>query len=147
MTTRRYFAYGSNIDEAQMVFRCPKSKLIGLSCVSGYRFFINERGVASIEKSLNHVVYGVLWEIGKEDEESLDRYEGVANGLYDKLTIQVGYRDSAAVDALVYIASSSKRGKARPGYMEKIMLAAKRFSFPAQTIEELKSCLTDEQST
>lgn len=46
---RLYFAYGSNMDEAaQMAERCPGAEVIGLATLPGYRFVINQRGVATL---------------------------------------------------------------------------------------------------
>ena len=32
-----YIAYGSNMDEEQMAFRCPTATLVGTAIVEGYR--------------------------------------------------------------------------------------------------------------
>lgn len=46
--TRRYFAYGSNMDRQQMRGRCPGAVLLGTARLPGYRFIINRAGVASV---------------------------------------------------------------------------------------------------
>jgi hypothetical protein len=35
--TQTYFAYGSNLDAAQMRARCPSAKLLGAAILDGYR--------------------------------------------------------------------------------------------------------------
>ena len=34
---KRYIAYGSNMDEGQMAYRCPTARLLGQTEVEGYR--------------------------------------------------------------------------------------------------------------
>lgn len=147
MSKRLYFAYGSNMNEAQMALRCPGSTSLGIAWLANHRFIINARGVASIVESEGSIVYGLLWEIGETDEKQLDRYEGVAKGFYRKSTVSVGVNEKQTVDALVYIASANEHGKPRPGYMEGIIRAATNLDFPTQVLEELKAWLvTDVQS-
>jgi gamma-glutamylcyclotransferase (GGCT)/AIG2-like uncharacterized protein YtfP len=147
MAKRLYFAYGSNLNEAQMALRCPDSKTVGIAKLENHRFLINDRGVASIAESQDKVVYGLLWSISESDERQLDRYEGVRKGYYRKSTVSVRPQVNQTEDALVYIASSNEHGKPRPGYMEKIIRAAVGLGFPTQNLEELNSWLvTDAQS-
>lgn len=84
---RLYFAYGSNMNPAQMRFRCPTSKAVARATLRGYRFAINSRGVATIVESEKSSVSGVLWKISRLDEEVLDCFEGVRSGAYVKRRI------------------------------------------------------------
>ena len=141
MAKRHYFAYGSNMNEAQMTLRCPDSNIVGIARLENHRFLINDRGVASIVESVRSVVYGLLWDISETDEKQIDRYEGVRKGLYHKSILSVGVQESQTVDALVYIASSNGHGKPRPGYMENIFRVATKLGFPTQVLGELKTWL------
>ncbi|KAJ4858392.1 gamma-glutamyl cyclotransferase, AIG2-like domain-containing protein [Trichoderma breve] len=88
-----YFAYGSNLSTEQMRQRCPYSTAVGLGKVTGWRWIINARGYANIGKSRmeedteESQVYGMLYLLPVEDEERLDRYEGVP-WAYEKLHIE-----------------------------------------------------------
>lgn len=148
MTKRLYFAYGSNMNEAQMALRCPDSKIVGIAMLENHRFLINERGVASIAESQGKVVYGLLWSISQPDERQLDCYEGVGKGFYRKLTLSIAVQEHQTVDALLYVASCNEHGTPRLGYMETILRAAMCHNFSVASIEELKSWLqTDARST
>ena len=69
-----YGAYGANLNMANMVVRCPQAKpILGFNLV-GYRLVFN--GVADIIKDKDTKVPIGLWQITKECEKSLDRYEG-----------------------------------------------------------------------
>ena len=85
--SRLYFAYGSNLNVTQMAMRCPNAKQLGALYIPNWKLVF--RGVADIEPSRNSddlLPVGV-WEITKECEDSLDVYEGVENGLYNKVSI------------------------------------------------------------
>lgn len=138
---RLYFAYGSNMDKAQMALRCPDATVIGVARLSRHRFIINNRGVASVSRVEAGATYGLLWSISETDESRLDRYEGVGKGFYRKMTLSVAVQENQAMDALVYVASSNEHGKPRAGYLERILRAAIEHRLPAASIEELKEWL------
>ena len=79
-----YFAYGSNMDQKQMLNRCPTAKCFGKAKIDNYRFIINARGVASIIPWEGSGVEGLVWCIFNQDEEQLDIYEGIVGGYYFK---------------------------------------------------------------
>jgi gamma-glutamylcyclotransferase (GGCT)/AIG2-like uncharacterized protein YtfP len=137
-TARYYFAYGSNMDEGQMVLRCPNAKLVSRASLADHSFLINERGVASVTAATNRVVHGLLWTIDHTDEKALDRFEGTGRGHYRKEVLQIQQTTDGAVDALVYIASSNKSGIPRAGYMEKIKRTATEHGLPENYLAELQ---------
>jgi len=108
MRRKLYVAYGSNLHIVQMQQRCPESNLIGRGFIQNYE--LEFRGVATIKPSPGMNVPVVVWSISKSDELELDRYEGVAHGLYRKELIEVQLKmdEHAAtrtkfVEAMVYI--------------------------------------------
>lgn len=80
-----YIAYGSNMNKGQMEFRCPKAKPIGACFLDGWRLVF--RGVADIIQDKNAKVPVALWDLTKECEKALDRYEGVPR-LYHKVYLK-----------------------------------------------------------
>lgn len=140
-SSRLYFAYGSNMDSGQMGFRCPGSELIGTAKLAGYRFRINTRGVATVVPDENGEVLGLLWRISDSDEVSLDRYEGVGNGLYGKEMLEVEVSPGSPEEALVYIASDAGPGTSRSLYMEGIVAAAEEHGLPGEYVAGLRSWL------
>src|SRR3954471_16290001 len=96
-----YFAYGSNLNEAAMAHRCPKSRKVGPFKLSRARLVF--RGVADIEYHKTGKCPGGLWEITRECEKALDRYEGVNTGLYQKVYLKARIRDTGQMkNILVY---------------------------------------------
>ncbi len=69
-----YIAYGSNINLEQMAFRCPHSKVVGVSEIKDFE--LEFRGVATIVPKENASVPVLIWELDERDLPTLNRYEG-----------------------------------------------------------------------
>lgn len=130
MNHRLYFAYGSNMDPRQMRTRCPEAANMGRVTLTGHRFLINRRGVATIERDGRAQVMGVLWKLSPRCEASLDRYEGVVWGFYHKKKVVVEDEIGMELSALVYIDPVRERGLPRKGYLDRVLLGAKRAGIP-----------------
>ncbi|MFD1957773.1 gamma-glutamylcyclotransferase family protein [Paenibacillus thailandensis] len=109
MQRKLYAAYGSNLHIPQMKRRCPDAYVIGQGFIEDYE--LEFRGVANIKHSPGQNVPIVLWSISEKDEVALDRYEGVASGLYRKEMLEVNMelrkkgesQQHKKVNAMVYI--------------------------------------------
>ena len=98
----KYIAYGSNMVQEQMAFRCPDAKLIGTGYIAGARleFFLH----ATVEKTgdqCNRVPVAV-WEISKKDEQNLDFYEGFPS-YYIKEEWPVHLNDGTEIKGMIYL--------------------------------------------
>lgn len=82
-----YLAYGSNMNSRDMNRRCPDAKLIGRTCLNGYK--LEFRFYANIVPELNGKVPAVLWAITKSHEAVLDEYEEIKKGIYKKEKINI----------------------------------------------------------
>lgn len=78
-----YFAYGSNLDEAQMAARCQSAQRQSIAFLYGYRFVFSgvsplreHMGVASIRQAAGQTCAGLLWRISDADLTALDEREG-----------------------------------------------------------------------
>lgn len=132
-----YFAYGSNMSTAQMAQRCPGARAIGIGTITGWRFLINARGVATIAPCDGSVVWGVLWECSPAHLETLDGFEGVAAGRYrrDYFAIETG---SAPLErVLAYVEPDYLEGPPRAGYLERVLTGAREFALPDDYIAAL----------
>ena len=99
-----YLAYGSNMNQTQMAFRCPTAEVMGTSELKGYELLFRgaRRGaVATVEPKEGGTVPVLLWKIRKADEQALDRYEGYPR-LYGKQMLQVELKGKE-VSAMGYI--------------------------------------------
>lgn len=131
-----HFAYGSNMDEAAMRARCPSSRPLGLARLPRHRFVIMREGYASVVRDPRGTVWGLLWDLALADVPPLDRYEGVASGLYIKAQQPV-IADSGPKRALVYLGRGAPGGRPRPGYLEGVVAAARAAGLPEPYIRSL----------
>lgn len=83
-----YFAYGSNLNKAQFLKRCPNAREFGRFTMPDWRLVFNR--VADILPSPGDVVEGALYEITRQCERALDLYEGFPR-LYGKERFTVTY--------------------------------------------------------
>ena len=136
---RLYLAYGSNMDINQMDYRCPNSYMFDNIIVDNYKFVLDVAGVASIIPSEGDKVEAILWAVHELDVETLDRYEGVSLGCYEKTTMPIVI-DGAELDVLVYFSLRDLNNHGyRSGYMSRIIQAAIDADFSEEYIEELAS--------
>jgi cation transport regulator ChaC len=137
--SRLYFAYGSNMDLTQMAERCPLSRVVEGAVLADRRFIIAARGYANVVAAPGDVVFGLLWDLPSADEASLDRYEGVRPGLYHKDECEVLTTGGRNVRALLYLAAETTTGAPQPGYLERIVAAARYHGLPTDYVEQLES--------
>jgi gamma-glutamylcyclotransferase len=86
-----YFAFGSNLNKSQMHERCPGAFPICTFRLEGWRLVF--RGVADIVPADDAFVDGGLYSVSERDLQSLDRYEGVHHGRYQRIEIAIGVND------------------------------------------------------
>lgn len=101
-----YFAYGSNLSLRQMNQRCPRSRLMGSGFISDYslefKTAFGNNAYATLEEKQGAQVPIAIYEIQTEDEQSLDRYEGVAGGHYYKAILTAQF-NGEQINGLVYL--------------------------------------------
>lgn len=132
-----YFAYGANMDAGAMAARCPASRPIGPGRLHRHRFIIMREGYASVVREGRHTVFGVLWELALADVPALDRYEGVAGGLYIKASQPIA-TPGGVKRALIYLGRSTAFGVPKPGYLDAVLAAAAAARLPGPYLRELR---------
>jgi len=141
-----YFAYGSNMDKAAMLRRCPASKPVGVARLMRHRFIIFDEGYASVVRDPQRVVWGMVWDLALADVPALDRYESLSTGLYTKV-IQPVVTEQGPRRAMVYVGRSAQSGAPRPGYMEGVIEAAIHAGLPEDYIRSLGLWLPKTQTS
>lgn len=107
-----YFAYGSNMNRARMLSRCPGARKVGTGTVGGWA--VVERLYADLERRKGERTAGVVWSITRDDLAALDRAEGFPF-VYDCLVARVRMgRTGREARCLVYIMTQAAR-EARDG--------------------------------
>lgn len=80
--TKLYIAFGSNLCKKQMRFRCPSARPLGKFTMHDAQLVFRTYADLEYVKGINTPCG--LWAINKEDEKSLDKFEGVSSGSYFK---------------------------------------------------------------
>jgi AIG2-like family len=135
-----HFAYGANMSRAVMRKHAPAAEPIGAALLANYRFVITADGYASVEPMRAASVHGVLWRLTARDRVGLDAWEGIAGGLYRAETLpvqQAGRRQTA----LIYLARPGGIGRAKSGYMELVVAAAREWELPSEYVASLQQWL------
>jgi hypothetical protein len=132
-----YFAYGANMNRDAMARRCPRSKALGRARLARHRLAVMREGWLTVVRDPRASVHGVLWDVALSDVPPLDRYEGLAQGLYAKIAQPV-ITESGPKRALVYVGANAGPGTLRPDYLGEVLAAARAWPLPAEAIGALE---------
>lgn len=136
--TKLYIAYGSNMDEKQMAYRCPEAQLLGTAEVENYKLLFkgSKTGVyATIESEVGCRVPVLLWEITEQDERNLDRYEGYPR-FYYKRELEILFEGEQKT-AMVYIMHEENLlGIPSERYQKVILNSYRKFGFDGSVLEK-----------
>ena len=124
-----HFAYGANMDRAVMRKYAPAAEPLGVAALPHHRFVITADGYASVVPARAATVHGVLWRLTPRDRVMLDVWESVACGHY-RAAMPAVLHAGVRRQALVYVARPRPLGRARPGYMELVVAAARAWHLP-----------------
>lgn len=104
MRKKLYVAYGSNLNFHQMKYRCPGAKLCATGVIDGYELQFKGQpygAFATIAPKAGASVPVAVWEISRQNELALDRYEGYPSHYFkEEVSVQLGGRE---VTAMVYL--------------------------------------------
>ena len=124
-----YFAYGLNLDKAGMAERCPQSTPLCAAKLMRHRLIIMPSGYASVLRDPSKTIHGALYDLALSDVAALDRFEGVAQGLYSKI-VQPVVTEQGAKRALMYVGTQNTMGTPKAGYVEAVEMAAESWGLP-----------------
>jgi hypothetical protein len=153
-----YFAFGSNMDPAQMKARCPSRKVLGRAVLPDHSLCFPRRspirncGTAGLAPAAGQGVWGVLYDLSEEDLPRLHQAEGYAPGRsagdnrHDFLEIEVRGEapDGEKVPAFIYRARPDGSGAGPSAdYMKHLIEGAEDHALPESYIRLLRSVETD----
>lgn len=146
-----YFAFGSNMNiERLETARLRPEGLRVHEVVGGrlddYRVCFDKTasslilgGVTNIQPSPGECVYGTLNQVNQAALDILDRYEAVADNLYQRIKVRCQRSDGQWVDAVAYQAQPPFDSDARPCREYLGHLLAGQAYLPAEYFERLKT--------
>lgn len=124
-----YFAYGSNLLKKRLLERIGKFHTASVAILKGYKFIYNKKSIdgtakANLIKEPNSKVYGVCYEIDRDDLNILRNYE---KGYDDrKLTVSlIDFNTDAEVNT--YISQSITEQPVSKDYRQIIIQGAKEW--------------------
>ncbi|MBA2414914.1 MAG: gamma-glutamylcyclotransferase [Geodermatophilaceae bacterium] len=139
-----YAAYGSNMDPAQMHERCPHSPAAGTGWVRGWRLTFGgeqlgwEGALATIVPDPAGEVFVGLYDVTRQDEQTLDAWEGADHGLYRKVRVRV-HTLSGDVLAWAYVLDAFEGGLPSARYLGVLADAAEVAGAPTDYLAGLRS--------
>jgi hypothetical protein len=125
------------MDVEAMARRCPRSKALGLARLERHRLAVMREGWLTAVREPRSAVHGVLWDLALSDIAALDRYEGLSQGLYAKLTQPV-IAERGPKQAIVYFGANAGPGAVRPDYIAEVRAAARSWPLPGEGLAALE---------
>jgi gamma-glutamylcyclotransferase (GGCT)/AIG2-like uncharacterized protein YtfP len=138
-----YAAYGSNMDPAQMLQRCPHSPLSGTGWIKGWRLTFGgeelgwEGALATIVPDESGTVFVALYDVTALDQARLDAWEGADTGLYDKIRLRVHTLEGDLL-AWVYVLNGYEGGLPSARYLGVLADAAEKAGAPDDYLSWLR---------
>lgn len=138
----KYFAYGSNMNHAQMAERCKGSKFIKRALLKDYRFVYDgyagrrEGAVANIVQAIGSEVWGALFEISEENLRELDDYEGYPTA-YQRKEFEVQDDNGHLIRAIAYYRTDKTEGNPSKGYEQIVTAGAEDGELPGEYISRI----------
>lgn len=139
-----YAAYGSNMDPAQMIQRCPSSPMAGVGWLIGWRLTFGgedlgwEGALTTVVEDKDSSVFVVLYDMADSDERNLDSWEGADLGLYTKIRLRVHTLDSDVL-AWLYALQAFEGGLPSARYLGVIADAAEAADAPTEYVAGLRA--------
>jgi hypothetical protein len=141
-----YAAYGSNMDPAQMLRRCPSSPHTGTGWIRGWRLTFGgeelgwEGALATlVPAEASDAVFVALYDLTEGDERALNAWEGADSGLYRRVHLRA-HTLGGDVVAYVYVLDAFEGGLPSARHLGAIADGAEVAGAPDDYVRELRSC-------
>ncbi len=139
-----YFAYGSNMNRAQMKSRAGQILEEQQGKLENYEMLFNKKArggsaTANIRPAPGKTVYGVLYKIAESALRALDRFEGVPEH-YRRVEVTVTDPTGKKLAAHAFIATKVEKGL-RPAahYLQTILDGAAEHGLPPEYVDQIRA--------
>jgi hypothetical protein len=139
-----YAAYGSNMDPAQMLLRCPHSPQRGTGWLEGWRLSFGgedlgwDGALTTVVEDPAHRVFVALYDVPEIDEKELDSWDGVNLGFYSKIKVRVQTLEGNAL-AWLYVLDAYEGGLPSDRRLSILVDAAVKAGAPTDYINWLSA--------
>jgi len=136
----KYIAYGSNMVQEQMAYRCPGARLIGMGYLPAAQLEFYLHATVEQARSKDAKVPVAVWEISEADEAMLDRYEGYPS-YYIKAERTVRMTDGSEIKGMIYLMNHKRVAPPTRDYFEGIRRAYLALGFRSEIEKALEPAL------
>ncbi|XP_074051680.1 gamma-glutamylcyclotransferase [Macrotis lagotis] len=148
-----YYAYGSNLLGARLRLRSPSARFHCVARLQDFKLdFGNYQGmtsstwhggIATIVQSPGDEVWGVVWNVHVENRSSLDEQEGVEDGTYIPIEVDVYNQEGKALTCRSYQMRDYVPAPPSPQYKKVICKGAKQNDLPSDYQKKLEEIETN----
>lgn len=125
-----YCAYGSNLHDKQMAWRCPRARIVGPARLLDFRLVF--RRVADVVFHPGHEVPVGLYRVTEECVRALDRYEGFPR-VYERRFV-LAHTPDGPVWSFVYVMRDRPISPPTPEYLHTIRRGYQGFDLPIEPL-------------
>ncbi|MGX9962662.1 gamma-glutamylcyclotransferase family protein [Roseomonas sp. F4] len=125
-----YAAYGSNLDHARMTERCEGAEPAGVALLPGWRLVL--RRFADIVPETGALLPVGLWRITPAHLAALDRFEGTALGIYERLKLPLPNQGG---EAWIYVGRRLKPGPPAAWYVGHLRRGYREFGLEESPLD------------
>ena len=142
-----YFAYGSNMERAQMKHLCKGSRFVSAARLMDHQLVFPRRsdawggGVAGLKPAAGKRVEGVLYEISEVDQKILDQAEDYPRSSIRKL-VTVENFSGEKVKAFTFFVFGAGDYPPSRRYMEQLISGAEEHNLSDSYITQLEAIRT-----
>jgi gamma-glutamylcyclotransferase (GGCT)/AIG2-like uncharacterized protein YtfP len=139
-----YAAYAVSLDPRRMSERAPHSPLHGTGWVSGWRLTFGgeelgwDGALATLVEDPTDQVYVAVYDLTAEDERSLDQWESIDLGYFQKVKVRVHLLEGDVL-AWVYLLDAYEGGLPSASYLEDVAAAAARAGAPDDYVAAVRA--------
>jgi gamma-glutamylcyclotransferase (GGCT)/AIG2-like uncharacterized protein YtfP len=139
-----YAAYGSNMDPARMLLRCPHSPQRGTGWLEGWRLTFGgeelgwDGALTTVVEDSAQRVFVALYDVPENDEKELDVWDGVNLGFYSKIKVRVQMLDGDTL-AWLYVLDAYEGGLPSAERLSILVDSALKAGAPADYIDWLRA--------
>ncbi len=139
-----YAAYGTNLDPARMVERCPHSPLRGAGWLQGWRLTFGgedlgwDGAMATVVQDPYEQVFVAVYDITDEDAAHLDQWESADTGLFRRVRVRVSVLTGELV-AWMYVLDAFEGGLPSASYLGVLSDSAEAGGAPADYVTWIRT--------
>uniref|UniRef100_A0A8C8RM62 Gamma-glutamylcyclotransferase n=1 Tax=Pelusios castaneus TaxID=367368 RepID=A0A8C8RM62_9SAUR len=143
-----YFAYGSNLLQERIQLQNPSAAFCAVANLQDFKLvFGNHQGrpsfnwhgsTATIVQSPGDEVWGIVWKMNTSNLNSLDKQEGVEDGIYSPIEVNVHTQEGKVLTCRSYQMNDCVCDLPSPHYKKVICMGAKQNGLPTAYQKKLE---------